>query len=79
MRKLCVTQATGKHPTLVASDPERFRKIRNKFAHRVNEPTNPYTPMNSAKWARMFIKAALLLNLIDIADAMENQLFSYIY
>jgi hypothetical protein len=35
--------------------------------------------MNTAKWSRKFIKAALLLNLITIADAMEDQLRAYIY
>jgi len=77
--KLFVTQARGKEPAAVVADPIKFRKIRNKFAHRVQEPTCPYTPMNTAKWAMINIKAELLINLIDIADAMEYHPFSSIY
>jgi hypothetical protein len=76
MRKLCDKQSDQyTDPALLKSDPKQFDKIRNKIAHRVIEITDPYTPKNAAKWARMLIKAALLLGLNDIADAMENQLF----
>jgi len=77
MERLCNSQARGITATTVALDPKRYDKIRNKIAHRVNERTNPYTPKNCAKWARMFIKSALLLDLMDVADQMENEFLSY--
>jgi len=61
----------------ISEDPEKYEKIRNKFAHKVNESTNPYTGKNAAKWTRMFIKAALLLNLADVANEMESLLYIY--
>ena len=73
MRKLCVTQAKQNTPRNRRFLPE-FGKIRNKIANRVNETPDPYNPKNTAKWSRMFIKAGLLFDLIDVADEMENEL-----
>ena len=73
MRKLCDTQEDQNTlPVLPLSDPKQFGKIWNKIAHRVDGLTDPYTPKNTAKWARMLIKAALLLDFNDIAYALES-------
>ena len=39
--KLFVTQSTGKPLAVVVRDRDKFKNIRNKFAHRVQDLTSP--------------------------------------
>jgi hypothetical protein len=49
-------------------------KIRNQICHRFKLQPSLYNAKNTAKWMRMWIKTALLLELNEIADAIENLL-----
>ena len=52
-------------------------KIRNYVCHYLTDRPHYYSPTYTAKWTRMWIKAALLLDLLPIADNIENMLFTF--
>ena len=52
-------------------------KYRDYVCHTLTDNPDFYSAKNTAKWTRLWIKVALLLNLTRIADNIENMLFSF--